>query len=76
LIQNAIFTDPNDQSAWFYQRWLLFSGEEGKSNEIKASLLPTLNNELESCQQLFDLEPNNKCMYGLFFKIENRKNRD
>lgn len=52
LVQNALFTDPADSSAWFYLRWVLSNSVA--SNEHKKKLLLSLN-------ELFALEPHCKC---------------
>lgn len=53
LVQNAVFTDPEDSSPWFYLRWVL--SNKGVTQERRVELLRTLN-------ELLDLDPECKCI--------------
>lgn len=54
LIQDAIFTDPADTSAWFYLNWVI------NNPVVTKESLELLH---EAIEQLIDLEPDSKCKF-------------
>ncbi|KAH7926287.1 rab-protein geranylgeranyltransferase [Leucogyrophana mollusca] len=56
LVRNALYTDPDDQSAWIYHRWLIGSGQN----------LELLRREIAVIEELLEEQPDSKwCMESL-----------
>eukprot|EP00523_Entomoneis_sp_CCMP467_P002436 CAMPEP_0168756128 /NCGR_PEP_ID=MMETSP0724-20121128/20434_1 /TAXON_ID=265536 /ORGANISM="Amphiprora sp., Strain CCMP467" /LENGTH=384 /DNA_ID=CAMNT_0008804783 /DNA_START=51 /DNA_END=1206 /DNA_ORIENTATION=+ len=53
VVENAIFTEPDDQTAWWYQSFLLRQQQEGESLEI-------WENHVQSLGELVDEVPHSK----------------
>ncbi|TIC60743.1 protein prenylyltransferase [Wallemia mellicola] len=59
LVRQAMYTDPSDQSVWLYHKWLIQQLSDDNIIEV-------LNRELESINELYELEPESKwCLESL-----------
>lgn len=61
LVRNAFFCSPEDQSAWFYHRWLLAQLAQHSSAAVAPEAV--LLDELSAVEELLELEP--ECKWPL-----------
>eukprot|EP00455_Lapot_gusevi_P011112 TRINITY_DN1510_c0_g1_i1.p1 TRINITY_DN1510_c0_g1~~TRINITY_DN1510_c0_g1_i1.p1 ORF type:complete len:318 (-),score=60.32 TRINITY_DN1510_c0_g1_i1:12-965(-) len=60
LVQQAFYTEPDDQSSWLYHRWLVDTASKLLPVEDYVSIL---RREISMCEELLSVEPN--CKWAL-----------
>lgn len=59
LVHQAFFTEPEDQSGWFYYLWL-FGNTLHKSHLDNGYTIKRVEEEVEMCREMLQLEPSSK----------------
>lgn len=64
IVQNAIFTEPDDQTAWWYHRFVVDWSDPSKHSMEDSSYLDFLREDVSSIRVLLDME-DGKCKWAL-----------